>query len=111
MGRDHVGEFELHVLWTVLRLGAHAYGVPIAEELERRAGRAVSVGALYATLERLERKGFLSSTRSDPTPERGGRARRYFRVTAEGVEAAKRGRAALERVWRGVRARPWLVPV
>jgi DNA-binding PadR family transcriptional regulator len=72
--RGHLGEFEQLVLLAILRLGNEAYGVPIRLEIERRTGRALSVGALYRTLDRLEDKGYVSSAFSDPTPERGGRS-------------------------------------
>src|SRR5437763_9323287 len=79
--RDHyLGEFEQIVLLAVLRLGDDAYGVPIRREIEKRGGRKVTVGALYSTLDRLEAKGYVSSWFADPTAERGGRSRRYFRV-------------------------------
>src|SRR5690242_14891754 len=100
------GRLELEILWTVIRLGENAYGVPIADELESRGGRRLSVGALYGTLDRLEGKGLLASRFGDPTPERGGRAKRYFRVTADGKRVAQEGREALEGVWRRVRLRP-----
>jgi len=74
--REHLGDFEQIVLLAVLRLGDDAYGVPIRFEIERRTGRALTVGALYRTLDRLEDKGYVTSAFSDSTPERGGRLRR-----------------------------------
>src|SRR5262249_37697906 len=72
--RGYLGEFELMVILTLIQLGDDAYGVPISRELERRRGRGVSVGSVYAALERLEQKGLVSSNLGDPTPERGGKA-------------------------------------
>src|SRR5215475_10343917 len=99
---DFLGEFEQIVLMAVLRLGEEAYAVPIREEIERRTGRDASRGAVYITLDRLEKKGYLESWLADPTPERGGRAKRYHRVTATGATALKRSRAALEKMWQGL---------
>ena len=82
-----LGEFERAVLLVVARLGDGAYGVPIRQELEARLNRPVSVGAVYATLDRLAEKGFVSSSVGEPTATRGGRAKKYFRVEASGIEA------------------------
>jgi PadR family transcriptional regulator, regulatory protein PadR len=82
--RDHLGEFEQLVLLAILRLGAEAYGMTIRREIEDRARRKTSIGALYLTLERLEEKGFVESRLGDATPERGGRAKRYFTVSPSG---------------------------
>ena len=102
--RDHyLGEFEQIVLLAVIRLGDDAYGVPIRREIEKRGGRKVTVGALYSTLDRLEAKRYVSSWFADPTPERGGRSRRYFRVEPLGAEALARAKEMLERMWKGVR--------
>lgn len=103
MGDQHLGEFEQIVLLAVVRMGDEAYGVPIRREIEKRAGRTVTVGALYSTLDRLEAKGLLSSWFADPTAERGGRSRRYFRIEPAGVEALADARAMFERMWKGVR--------
>jgi len=100
--RSYLGEMELMVLLAVLRLGDEAYGVPISKELQILAGRDVSVGSIYAALERLEAKGFVTSSLGDPTPERGGRAKRYFRVTTRGLRALQRTRAALTSLWSGI---------
>jgi DNA-binding PadR family transcriptional regulator len=102
--RDHyLGEFEQIVLLAVHRLGDDAYGVPIRREIEKRGGRNVTVGALYSTLDRLEAKGYVSSWFADPTAERGGRSRRYFRVEPAGAEALARAKEMLQRMWKGVR--------
>ena len=90
------------ILLALIRLGDDAYGVPISKELLSTTGREVSLGSVYAALDRLERKEFVSSTLGDPTPERGGRAKRYFRVTKKGMREAKTTRKALISLWRGV---------
>src|SRR5256884_7113855 len=88
--RDYLGEFEHIVLLAVLRLDDQAYGVTVRREIEVRTKREVSIGAIYATLDRLEAKGYVQSRPGDPTPERGGRSKRFFRVTAPGVSAIHR---------------------
>jgi DNA-binding PadR family transcriptional regulator len=103
MGEHYLGEFEQIVLLAVVRLEDDAYGVPIRREIEARAGRKVTVGALYSTLDRLEAKGLISSWFADPTAERGGRSRRYFRVQPEGLQALGRAKEMLDRMWKGVR--------
>ena len=100
--RAYLGELELMVLLALVRLGDEAYGVPISKELHDLAGREVALGSVYAALDRLERKRFVSSTMGDPTPERGGRAKRYLRVTRAGLKALSKTRAALTNLWRGV---------
>lgn len=99
MGRQGLGEFEQAVLLAVLRLGANAYGVPIRHDLSGRLGRAVSVGAIYTTLERLEGKGFLSSWTGGATAERGGRAKRFYKVEAPGLRALDAARTATQNIW------------
>src|ERR1039458_1676632 len=81
---SYLGEFELMILLAILHLGDEAYGVSISRELEAHRRREVSVGSVYAALERMENKGMVSSTLGNPTPERGGKAKRYFRITKEG---------------------------
>jgi PadR family transcriptional regulator PadR len=100
--RDLLGEFEQIVLLAVLRLRENAYGVPIRTEIESRTKRSISIGALYSTLDRLEAKGFVSSSFSEPRPERGGRARRYFHVEPQGVKALERTREAFTTMWDGI---------
>jgi PadR family transcriptional regulator, regulatory protein PadR len=97
-----LGEFEHLVLLAVLRLGGEGYGMRVRREIERRTGREASAGAVYATLERLEEKGFVRSTVGDPIPERGGRARRTFQVTAAGTRALGEARRVIERMWEGL---------
>ena len=100
--RSYLGEMELMVLLAVVRLGDEAYGVPISKELLTLAGREVALGSIYAALDRLERKSFVTALLGDPTPERGGRAKRYFRVTPAGVRALKMTRTALTNLWNGI---------
>ncbi|HUE86156.1 MAG TPA: PadR family transcriptional regulator [Vicinamibacterales bacterium] len=101
---DALGEFEQTVLLAIVHVGQGAYGVTIREEIERRTGREVSVGALYTAFDRLERKGYVRSTISDPTPQRGGRAKRFISVTAAGLAALRRSRELLDRMWAGIPA-------
>lgn len=84
-----IREFELVVLLAVLGLRDEAYPVPIRDAIEARTQRQVSRAAVFITLERLERKGFVSSRYGDPTPVRGGRAKRFFRATPQGLAVAK----------------------
>jgi PadR family transcriptional regulator PadR len=100
--RSFLGEFELMILLAVLHLGDEAYGVPISRELERHRRRDVSVGSVYAALERLESKGLVASSLGDPTPERGGKAKRYFRVTKEGLRQVHETRRVLTGLWRAL---------
>jgi PadR family transcriptional regulator, regulatory protein PadR len=102
MGREHLGELEQIVLLAVLRLGDEAYGVPIGLEIEARTRRSLTVGALYRTLDRLEHKGYVASSFSDPTPERGGRSKRYFKVRPAGLRALRTSREALAAMWDGL---------
>jgi DNA-binding PadR family transcriptional regulator len=99
--RAFLGEFEHLVLATALRLEG-GYGAELMRELEERTGRQVQGGALYVTLDRLEQKGFLSSTMGEPDPKRGGRPKRIVKVTPEGVRALAQHRDALLRVWEGL---------
>jgi PadR family transcriptional regulator, regulatory protein PadR len=100
--RSYLGEFELMILLAILHLGDQAYGVPIARELERHRGREVSIGSIYAALERLETKGLIASSLGDPTPERGGKAKRYFRVNREGMRQVNETRRVLTSLWKQV---------
>ncbi len=100
--RDYLGEFEHIVVLALLRLGDRAYGVTVRQEIEARTSREVSIGAIYATLDRLEAKGFVKSQLGDPTPERGGRSKRFFHVTAKGVAAVNRTHRALQSMTEGL---------
>jgi len=90
------------VLLAIVRLDDDAYGVPISKELLTLAGREVALGSIYAALDRLEQKGYVTSSLGDPTPERGGRAKRYFRATPTGIRVLKTTRAALINLWSGI---------
>jgi PadR family transcriptional regulator PadR len=96
------GEIELLILLALIRLGPEAYGVPIAREIESRARRTVALAGVYAALERLEKRGLTTSELGEATPERGGRAKRYFRITAAGLREVRLRRASLVRMWTGV---------
>jgi DNA-binding PadR family transcriptional regulator len=104
MGKDYIGEFEELVLLAILKLGNDTYGVPIREALEEATGRMTSVGALYTTLERLEKKGMINSRMGEPTSERGGRAKRFFSVKASGVEAIREAHRARRSMSVGLEA-------
>src|ERR1700691_2215593 len=102
--REHsyLGEFELMILLTIIRLGDDAYGVPLSRELASIRKREVSVGSVYAALDRLEIKGLIASSLGESTPERGGRAKRYFRVTDQGLQAARETRRVLTKLWKSL---------
>jgi PadR family transcriptional regulator, regulatory protein PadR len=100
--RSNLGTFELTVLLALIRLGDSAYGIPISHEIRVRGGREVSLGSIYSTLERLKTKGLVSSEVGEPTPERGGRAKKYFRVTAEGLREVRETQRLLKRLWQGL---------
>ena len=101
-GRNYLGEFEHIVVLALLRLEERAYGVTVRREIEFRTQREVSIGAVYATLDRLETKGYVKSRHGDPTPERGGRSKRFFRVTAKGVAAVNRTQRDLQSMAKGL---------
>jgi DNA-binding PadR family transcriptional regulator len=102
MGTAALGEFEQIVLLAIAHLEDDAYGTTIRREIEARTGRVIAIGALYTALERLERKGCVRSTLSDPTPQRGGRAKRLFRLQRCGVTALQRSRDTLASMWTGL---------
>lgn len=103
MGKgDFLGEFEQVVLLAVLRQENEGYGMSIRREIEGSVGRDVSIGAVYATLDRLERKGLVRSREGDATPVRGGRARKHFALTPDGAAALRTSRAMMNRLWEGV---------
>src|SRR5215831_6335087 len=97
-----LGEFEQVVLLAILRLGDTAYGVSIREEIAARTDRDPAPGALYTTLDRLEAKKLVASRYADPTPERGGRSKRYFTVTAAGVKAVASAQRSYQRLLEGL---------
>lgn len=101
---DHLGSFDLLVLLALLRLDEEqAYGVTISTEIQQTTGRAVALATVYATLERLEDRGLVSSRLGESTAQRGGRAKRHFRVTTTGVRQVREAKGALVKMWRGIR--------
>jgi PadR family transcriptional regulator PadR len=99
---EYLGNFDLMLLLALMRLGEDAYGVTIAEELEKQTGREVVVASVYATLDRLEDRGLVTSSLGDATPERGGRAKRYFRITGAGIREVREARRSLMNLWKGL---------
>ena len=99
--RVALGEFEQLVLLAIVQLDGEVYGVPIVDEIERRTGREVTRAAVYITLRRLEEKGLVASWMSEPTAERGGKARRCVKVTPAGLRTLKDSRDFLNLMWRG----------
>ncbi|MCG7530279.1 PadR family transcriptional regulator [Psychrobium sp. MM17-31] len=97
-----LGEFEQFLLLSILKLGDEAYGTTIRQLLADKIERDVTIGALYTTLDRLEKKGFVTSKMGEATSERGGRAKKYFRVSALGEHALKRSKQALQVMWQDV---------
>ena len=102
MGRNFLGEFEQIVLLAMARAGDEAYAVSIHDEILRTTGRSVSIPAVYVTLSRLEKKKLVSSWMGDPSPTRGGRAKRHFKLSERGREALARSRAVLDQLWDGL---------
>ena len=100
--REYLGNFDLMLLLAVLRLSDEAYGVTIAQELEQHTGREVVIASVYARLESLQERGLVTSSLGDPTPERGGRAKRYFRITGAGIREIRDARSALMTMWKGL---------
>ena len=100
---EYLGEFEQMVLLAVARLDDDAYGIAILEELQHRTGTESAVASIYAALDRMERRGFVTSRLGAPTPERGGRAKRFFRLEPAGAVALHRSRSALDSLWDGLR--------
>lgn len=101
MGRELLGELEHQVMLALLRLGDEAYTAPVVLELEDRTGRDTTTASVYVVLRRLEEKGLVRSELGDPGPE-GGRDRRYFQVTEEGLERLRAAREAYDRLWEGL---------
>ena len=97
---EYLGNFELMLLLALLRLGDGAYGVTIAQELEKHTHREVVIASVYATLERLQERGLVRSRLGESTPERGGRAKRYFHITADGIREVRDARRALTNMWK-----------
>ncbi len=93
--------YELMVMFAILRLGKEAYGVPVSREIELQSGRSVALSGVYAALERLERKGLVTAELGETTPQRGGRAKTYFRLTAQGLREARAAKQAFTNLWQG----------
>jgi PadR family transcriptional regulator PadR len=102
MDRQFLTDFELIILLAVLRVGDNAYGVSIANEIEQTGGRTVLLAAIYTALDRLEGNGLVTSSYGDPTPERGGRAKRFFKVTPKGLKAVKDTQRSFVSLWSGI---------
>jgi len=98
----NLGEFEQLVLLTLLRLGPDAYGATVQAEIENRGGRAVSVSAVYTTLDRLESKGLVRSRIGDPTPQRGGKRKKHYEIRPAGTEALRESYELLKRMTKGI---------
>jgi PadR family transcriptional regulator, regulatory protein PadR len=99
---EYLGEFEQMVLLAVARIGEGAYGIAILDEVRDRTGTEAAVASVYAALDRLQRRGLVSSTVGAPTPERGGRAKRFFNIEPAGAYALHRSRTALSALWDGL---------
>jgi DNA-binding PadR family transcriptional regulator len=104
MGRSHLGEFEQLLLYALLRIGSSdfAAGLDVARTIEARTGRAVSPGAVYTGFTRLEARRLVASRLGDPSPERGGKRRRLYRITAHGARVLAASHAALGEMARGL---------
>jgi PadR family transcriptional regulator, regulatory protein PadR len=100
MARTDLGDMEHLVLLAILRLGSEAYGIPILDEVAARSGREPSRATVYVALRRLEQKGLVTSRLGESTPERGGRAKRYFRLRPAGLRALRESRAMFLSLWR-----------
>jgi DNA-binding PadR family transcriptional regulator len=100
MARTDLGDIEHLVLLAILRLGPDAYGIPILDEVSAQSGRDVSRATVYVALKRLEQKGLVSSRLGDSTPERGGRAKRFFKLKPSGLKALRESRAMFLNLWR-----------
>ena len=101
---EHLGEFETLILLALLRLGDDGYGVAVRREIEERTGRNVSLGALYTTFERMERKGYVVSRVGAPSAVRGGRRKKFYRLEPPGASALSRSYGALRRMSDGLEA-------
>ena len=100
--RSYLGEFEQLLLFALVQLEGDAYGIRIREAIERRTGRSLSPGAVYTALDRLEKRGLVSSTLGEPSPKRGGKRKRYYRLEPEGTALLRRSHDALIRMARGL---------
>ena len=102
---DHLGEFEHQVMLALRRLKDDAYGMRVRREIQSRTERSVSIGSVYATLDRLEQKGYVLASFGASGPDARGRARKYFRLTPDGAQAVLRNREAINRMTEGLAVR------
>jgi PadR family transcriptional regulator PadR len=102
---DIIGDFEQRILFALVHLGSDAYGVTIRDEIEARTGRAVSAGALYTALDRLEKRGLVNSRLGDPTPQRGGKRKRLYTVEPAGERALAEIYESMRLMANGLKAR------
>ena len=105
MKGDKLGEFEEFALLAICALGDRTYGVPVLEYIERTTARPVTIGAVYAALCRLEDKGHVRSVLGDPEPVRGGKRKRLYEVTPQGLRTVKELRRIRERIWHAIDVR------
>ena len=103
---EFLGEFEQMLLLAVVRMKDTAYGMVIRDEIEDRTGREISIGSVYSALDRLERRGLVGSRLGEPSPERGGRAKRFYQLEPSGVIALEESRIALAALWDDVKLGP-----
>jgi len=102
--REYLSQLELMVLLAVMSPARDTYGVLVSRDIAQKSGREIALASIYATLERLERKGFVKSSLGEPTAERGGKARTYFKATATGIQEAREAHATLLRLSAGLPA-------
>ena len=103
--KTRLGEFEQLLLFALVRLGDNAYGVTIRREIESRTGKSVSSGSVYTAMERLEARGYVSSSVGEPTPRRGGKRKKFYHIERRGAEALSRSYEALHEMAKGLRPR------
>ena len=108
--RDGLSSVELMILLALMRLGDDAYGVTVSAEIERETGRETALGSIYASLERLDENGLVCSELGEPTAARGGRAKKYFRVTAKGVREVRSAKQSFVTLWRGLPQLKGVIP-
>ena len=104
--REGLNEVDQLVMLALVRLDSSGYGVTIKAEIENRSGRSVSMAAVYSSLDRLERRGYAESWLSDPTSERGGRAKKHFKITAAGATQLRDARGTMAKMWEGLDMHP-----
>jgi DNA-binding PadR family transcriptional regulator len=102
MKRQHLSQTELMVMLAILRLGREAYGIPIADEINKRTGRELTMGVVYSTLGRLEEDALVRSETGEATAARGGRAKTYFELTAKGLKQVRETQRSLQSLWNGI---------